>query len=77
MYHPLDQTGFVLESNKIGKVIFSVENQLIFENFKRQTKAADFLNTKTRLYLLLFLLKTLLQPTFPLAVIGHLMSFCI
>ena len=51
VYHPLDHTGFMLKSIKIGKLIFSVENQLIFENFKRQTKAADFLDIKTRLYL--------------------------
>ena len=75
VYHPLDDGEFLNYGTTIHNI--SMEKSADFRKIKRQTKAAEFYNIKTRLYLGLFLLKTLLQPTNPLAAISHFMYFCV
>ena len=51
VYHPLDYRGLLEFETRIYDFIFLCKNQLIFEIIKRQKKAAEFYNIKTRLYL--------------------------
>ena len=50
-YHPLDYRGLLEFGTRIYNFISLCKNQLIFEIIKRQKKAAEFYNIKTRPYL--------------------------